>query len=317
MKWPKIKRLLPKKLHYDLQEDFRLYNIMLKHGLTTNEICAIFNIESSKLTSKFNPITDKFNSLKNFINEVKINDFIIAKKDHDQDIKSNILSIMLYPLLLVFVLFSLLIIFKIMVIPRLFEMMDLFTANVNDLRYINFIMNLCLWLIIIVFILMVFVFINYQKDKLQLYQWLNTHLKFNIIKEYITLQFCVYFNILLSEGIPTKNIFQLLNHLPDKKIISYITKKATLSLENGIEINEVLEDVDLEKRFIKMFRTGIMTGTLPELLNRYCQLEKTIFLNKLRKNMRLVQYMIYLFIGILVIILYQMLLLPLNTINQL
>ena len=317
LKWSKQKSLLPKRPNYELEEDFRLYNTMLKHGLSSAEISSIFNLDNNDLIHKFEPLTKRYQTLNNTISEVKINEFIIGKKDHDRDIKTNIISIITYPLLLIFILFSLIIIFKIMIIPSLFEAMTMFDADSNDLKYIKFFMDICLWSIVLISILAIILFSRFQKDRFKIYQMINHYQRSNIIKEYITLQFCVYLNILLSEGIPTRSIFRLLNQLHDDKVISTIAGKAIIRLENGEDIIDVLESTDLNERFIKIFKTGIVTGSLAELLQRYYELEKIIFLNKLKKKIRFIQYLIYLFIGTMVIILYQMLLLPLNTINQL
>ncbi|MPN51672.1 hypothetical protein SDC9_199321 [bioreactor metagenome] len=75
---------------------------------------------------------------------------------------------------------------------------------------------------------------------------------------------------------------------------------------------QINSELPLSKQYKHFFRTGIATGKTNQLLNKFQMLQETQLVRRIQAMARKLQIGIYLLIGLLVVMLYQLLLLPLR-----
>ena len=116
----------------------------------------VFNQEFTTIKERFLLITNDYQTMEKEIGELKMNCFILAKHVYQNKIKDKTIKLIIYPLVLLIVLFFLLVIFDLYIIPGMKQVMLVFNNNLNLISifsyfvrmiitiYIMFIIGFCL-----------------------------------------------------------------------------------------------------------------------------------------------------------------------------
>ena len=190
------------------------------------------------------------------------------------------------------------------------------TSNISLNRIVNLLINTFILLIFIfIILLIIYLFIRNKPIFESIYKdYLG---KIFIFKDIFTYDFAFHYYLLIKQGYTTKQVFNLLLNLKKNSIFSLNIKIFIDKLNNGISFNEIIENHNyFDSKFITFFKIGYYTQSLDQVLIDYLSYQK----NNLNKNIKRVTVYItavsYLMISLLIVSIYQMLLIPIDMIQN-
>ena len=275
----------------------------------------VFGQDIQSIDKRFTILTTEYQSMKSEIGELKMNHFILAKHTYQNNIKDKTIKLIIYPLILLIILFFLLIIFDVYIIPGLVDVMIVFNNSLQLITLFSYFVRFII--IIYALIIICFLLLVYQIKKRPYIFYLKALDRgvFKLIIEHFSIQFASYYLILLKQGINTKQTFTLLSKIKDNKILLSITKQCIDNFLKGEDMVFTINQLPVDKTLKKFLLTGYATGTTQILLDEYINLaDKRLFLH-LGKWVKTLQFVIYVIIGIFVITLYRILLLPMESLT--
>lgn len=304
--------LKPKSESFD---DFKLYTQLITSGSDRSMIEHVFDDNLSNIKSKFNRLTYNYKFMENLIGEAKMNVFIIAKIKQQQVIKEKIIQKIAYPFVLLIILFFMMIFFNIYIIPNIMIMTSLFTDNLTELEVLSAIMKFFIILSLILFKVVIILLFLFYKDKVKSYNFIFHKANTSMIVKYYSISFAVLYLTLLEQELATLSCFNILSKLEDDRIIAASASWAKTQFENGKDMHDVIVGLPYELKLQKFLVTGHVTSNSILLLKEYITISEIRFMNMISKKTRNLQLIIYILIGVFVILLYRLLLIPMQLIE--
>lgn len=129
--------------------------------------------------------------------------------------------------------------------------------------------------------------------------------------------FAGYMVELLKQGIPTRTALQYLEQIRKGSLFCELHKHLMNGLQNGEDILCVIErEVLLNDIFKQSFRIGSSTGSLCSMLQTGLQQQERTWERLLKRTAVTVQCIAYSFVGVVVLLVYQIMLIPLTMLEQ-
>ncbi len=221
----------------------------------------------------------------------------------------------MYPFIVFLLSFATIHTFSNYVLPQLLQQ---FSQNQDNtiviLLYVVKVISTLLLALLILFSFVVFAMIKVKTCNHYFFEHYAYRIPF--VKEYISYYLSGYLSQLHRRGLSSKQSFQFLLQMKP----TYLQKCVVLinaQLAKGSDLLEVLNACQyLSQRFLSYFLIGSHNGELESALEAYMSFQKAVWLSLIKKLSIIVQCVSYAFVGILVICVYQIMLLPLQMINE-
>lgn len=220
-----------------------------------------------------------------------------------------------YPIFILFLSFISIFLFSNYIIPQLLNSFDstesIFISLLYLLKYITTILFLLFLLFIVSLILILL------NTKIHKAFYTSIFFKISILKTYLSYYLCGYMRILNEQGLSSLQAFQYLCELNNKSYLSYLVHEINDELNKGIELNQIiLTNKYLDNDFKMYFGIGFHNGTLNENLNLYLISAEIKIESLISIISTFIHTVSYSFIGILLICVYQIMLIPLEILEQ-
>ncbi len=135
-------------------------------------------------------------------------------------------------------------------------------------------------------------------------------------KSYITLQFSILFHALIKRGFSTKHAIQTISSIQSSFKTKYIARDLLNSLNQGRSWQMAMASCKfLDVRFLDFMKMAEMSSNLEGMLDMYESFQRTNLEKIKKKVIRSIQIFSYITVGILVILVYQIMLYPLNMLS--
>lgn len=230
--------------------------------------------------------------------------------------KSNWIKEISYPLFVLFFALAVFFLFEIKIYPQLSIFGDDTSFQLHKILSF-FIFTLFICFIIFIFIIMILIFLKYNQTNYFEKFYRNVFSKIKLVKKYVTYDYALFSAILIKQGFSTKQVFESLLTLKSNQLLSYDLNDMIEEFEKGIEMIEIiLNQVNFDEVFKKYFKIGYYSGNLENTMQDYCSHQQKEFLFLVKKATIFISASSYLFIMLLVVSIYQLLLTPLNMIQQ-
>lgn len=129
--------------------------------------------------------------------------------------------------------------------------------------------------------------------------------------------FSGYMIELLKQGISTRVAFQYLQQVRKDTLFAMLMRRITKRLQEGVDVLTIIEEeVLLNEAFTMSFRIGSSCGTLCAMLQSNLKQQERIWEQLLKKAVIAIQCLAYSFVGIVVLLVYQVMLIPLSMLEQ-
>ena len=136
------------------------------------------------------------------------------------------------------------------------------------------------------------------------------------LRRWLGLDFSRYFSCCLREGCPTQTTLTLLQKLPKKPFLKLMSWHVEQALLAGESLETALGTEYLDPSLMQLMRTASRSGQVQPLLESYVEVRQGQLFDQLRWAARGLQLFAYGTIAAMILIVYQILLLPLSIMSQ-
>lgn len=258
-----------------------------------------------------------FNSFKSFISVITSFNLTTNIINKEKILKDNLISNLRYPLLLLFTTIISIICFYILAFDNLINFSLTFNQDITLIYKIRFIsLSIVYTLIfIILIILIIYLYIIFNNKQVLLYVFICNYIPINIIKEYLSYQFIIFYKQCLLVDLKPYETLKILKSINNKPIVSYFAYLINDSLDKGNDLNESVNNKYIDKRLYRFINLSLYTNNILNLLNVYLDNSEKKFKSYFNKITKFIQLFSYLMIGLLIILVYQIILMPLEIIG--
>ncbi len=290
-----------------------MYSLMIEHGFSAKDIEKLLHISSSSMRHKLK----KYNALFDYLSESFAYRLIIEDLALYKKINAIFRKTLAYPLFLFLISIVLLHIYLFFLFPKInsmSQMFDISSSNTDVMKYIVVGLILLFWIFVLMIIIVLF---YYFKHPFKTYIGLFKFKKTNIWMILSSLNFSNILNCLLKYGYSTKKCFHIMQMVFEDKILNNITLKMQKQLLDGISIEAAFKQIPLDSQLIFMILTSIHIGNMTDILDEYNEMMQHKLLYYLKSLSKSLQYFSYFSISMILLMTYQILLIPMKYLQQL
>lgn len=235
--------------------------------------------------------------------------------------KENIDSLkkdLTYPLVLLFVSITALFLFDAYGLDSIINIMKGFVSNMKALQIFRVILRVFIYILYITLLIILSFMLYLTKPKriTLLYILICKYLRGNLVKTYFTEQFVSLFIITNQQGYHTKESLRILKSLTNKPIISFMAFHIDDELLDGMSLKEATSIKYFDPMFCKFINIAGYTNNFTGVLNNYIELSRKRLKNKLSLITKIISASSYLFIGVMIVFVYQVLFIPMQAISS-
>lgn len=232
---------------------------------------------------------------------------------------SKIKQKLLYPILLFMGTIIGLIFFNQICLPTLMDLCISFGSDIAKYTFMQKTINLLVCLIVLILIGSVSMFLYFRKDDhvKKLYFFLYDHRNNSLFIKVYSLSFMYYFMECIKMGLSTNHTLEILERLAHKPIVNLFATNIKNSLLQGEEFIYAIKENKLDSDLIKFMQIAVYAKKKEQILEGYITFAESYINKEISKITTILQCGTYIAIGLLIIVIYQILLIPLSLITQL
>lgn len=306
-----ISRLISK--GYSLQDSLKIighYNFVLEE---LSKGSSIENFIDLKKKNTF------YKTLSFFLKISSFDKAVMSAYEYDEfkkNLRKSWTKEVSYPVLLVCFTCAVYIFFEGFIYPQLQSLVIQQQSILLHLLLVNIFRILLLIVIgIVLFILIYFLFIQKNEKYYQIFYDLIKNIK--IFRKILSYDYATHSLVLMKRGLSTKQVFDSLLLLKNHQLLIIPLNKMIEQLNLGKEMIHIIENLCyFDTRFKHFFKIGYYSQNLENTLNDYCKYQEEEFKAYLKQGSRILTICAYLFVAIFIVSIYQMLLVPLEMIQQ-
>lgn len=230
-----------------------------------------------------------------------------------QDMISHLIKTSIYPMVMFIFGYCMVLFFSLSVFPT----MKMYDAD-QDLELMLKILQIGYSFLFFLFVLIIIVtLISVIKQDFGIWLIKNILFRFSFVKEIMTYQFAIIFYHLLNHGLSTAKALEVLLECQHLYSVRIYAKNLKEQLERGQSLSMAIQSIDsFDPLFVRFFELGLYACSLLQLVKLYSD-KALLRISYLFKTVALrLQLVAYACIGVLVIVVYQILLAPLNMLQS-
>lgn len=241
--------------------------------------------------------------------------FYERQKENEKYIISNIG----YPCVLLFVSLTALYLFDIFGVDTIFSIIKSFGTNLDLINSIRNVIRIFIYIFyygILFITLLIFIYSRPKKIAF-LYLLISKYFPNSLIHVYYSEQFVSLLLICVDRGYKTKTSLEMLMNMKNKPIISFMAYHLDEMLLEGKTLNEASRQTYFDINLSKFIKIGSFSNDFKAMLENYLELAKDKIKMKTKKYTLTIQMCTYISIGLIIIFVYQILFLPMQTLSSL
>ena len=222
-----------------------------------------------------------------------------------------------YPIGLLFVSVTGLYLFDAFGLDSIMDMLKSFEINFGVINILRIVLRIFIRVFYFLFILVSLLFLYFRSDKRIsiAYIVMCKYFPIEFVKIYFTEEFMSLFVLMSSLGYKTKEIIDILKGLRNKPIVSLLSFHLDDRLMKGESFINASKQQYLDDTLSKFINISIYSKNFIGILNNYLELSRMKIENKARFFTKVIQMASYIFIGFVIIFIYQVLFLPMQAIS--
>ena len=300
---------------HQIYEILDLNNIFAINNLNSEDNIDIERIFISYLPNKYASVLNNLLKVLPLSDALSLTIEIIDKEDTRTKILYKNLA---YPVILIICMIGGLFLFSNVLLPSVISLLNTFQTADSNLFNIAMILNniFHILLYLIVFFLVLAMYAFYDKNKVKAYLFLNKIRKNNIFEKIISEKFANLYRICLQKGLSTKETVMFIKGY-DSFLMQYIGDRLNEGLEEGKDFLKVIHSLpidDLLKQFVKV---SVLSLQPTEVMEAYIELMQIKINNSIKTFSKTFQTISYICFGFVVILVYQILTIPMQMIQNL
>lgn len=265
------------------------------------------------------------NSLKNyfesFINILSLQDTLrltITLHEYDKKTKRMLMKSITGPLLMFFGCLIGVELFILIGFPALIKMMDGFGLELDFLVMIQFFLKVGIAFVFLVLFILILVFVYFtNRKRIVLGYVILSKLGFSkLFRHFLSTQFAVYFYECAKMTSSTKNTLEMMKKIHQKPLIVFLTYHVEQQLIQGNGMEKAMSHIYLDPLLGRYMQIAVHSSSAKEMLCNYIEINREKGIELTKRISKTITGFSYLFIGLLIILIYQVLLLPLSMLGQ-
>ncbi|MEG0361840.1 MAG: type II secretion protein F [Longicatena sp.] len=235
----------------------------------------------------------------------------------EKGLQKKLLKSAAYPLFIFIFAFIMLWIFSSMIIPQMLQSFEVSNDFHSLMILVQFIKGSCI-LVTCLFICLFLFYLVLRKSTLLRISFLNQlHHKVPMIADYISYLFSGYLIELEKRGVSTKQAMLYLKMIKKESLFAFFIGKLSMELENGLDMLSTIEQCSfLNASFRLSFRVGASASSLEDTLLAFMKQQEYVWQQLIKKVSIVIQCIAYGFVGVVVLIVFQIMLIPLNMLEN-
>lgn len=224
-----------------------------------------------------------------------------------------------YPLLLIGCVYGLMGFFLMNVFPMLFGLIQSFDVQMGNLQLIyRVLVFLFVILSILLSIVVIFLLLMLKRQNLKLFVILMHRIAwFAPIKMIYTQMFAYMFDLILKFGASTQQILTIMKDSTLSYFVGWLAQLTTYQLEEGETLIDSIDNDFLDEQFVSLIKLSSLNHQIEHYLAMYLTLNEkrlTLAIDHLSSHLKKVTYVL---LALLMLLFYQVLLAPMQMMNQL
>ena len=235
--------------------------------------------------------------------------------ENEKELLKSIMS----PILLLFFSMCALYLFNIYGLDSIFSLLKNFGSDLQVYEGIRTVIRVFIDFFFIAFLLVFFLGYAFTRRKniVFFYIVLSKHFPNSLFHIYYSKQFVSMFLICIERGYKTKETLDFLKDMKSKPIISFLSFHIDEKLLAGDSLKDAAKQSYYDSSLAKYIKIAMLTNSFSEVLSSYICLADERIRKKAKRLTSAIQIVSYVFIGAIIIFVYQVLFLPMQAISNL
>lgn len=244
-------------------------------------------------------------------------DSALSLSSFESKLRKYLLKKSIYPLFILLFAYAMLCFFSIAIIP---QMMNSFNQNKDFIElssFISFIEIICKLFgvfVILLMISMIYLMRHRELCSKLLWKWFR-HWRW--IQDYESYLFAGYLMQMEKHGVSTRQSMHFFQSIRKDTLFYIFIFHIQKQLEQGMSLKDIITNNEiLNKDFIHMFAIASATMKLQQIFSSYMKQQEYRWEERMKKISMIIQIISYVFVGLVVLVVYQMMLVPLSMLEQ-
>ena len=231
---------------------------------------------------------------------------------HEEKMKQKMMKDMVYPVVMLFVMFIGMYLFNGFVFPQMMTLMTSFEINVSSYYFLRSLIQLLSWLVTILFVVGMLLWVVFQEPnrKCWLYRVLVKYVPDSLMVQKASAEFARYFLECVRVRISTKQTMKILLDMKEKPLVRLIAQELNDALSKGESFEVTLHTPFVEHALQQFFQIALHGSNCEKMLEGYLVMNQQRHIKQVRIFTRSVQLSCYGVIGLILLVVYQILMLP-------
>ena len=237
---------------------------------------------------------------------------------HEEKMKQKMMKDMVYPVVMLFVMFIGMYLFNGFVFPQMMTLMTSFEINVTSYYFLRSFIQLLSWLVTILLVVGILLWVVFQEPnrKCWLYRLLVKYVPDSLMVQKASAEFARYFLECVRVRISTIQTMKILLDIKEKPLVSLIARELNESLSKGESFEETLHTPYVEHALQQFFQIALHGSNCEKMLEGYLVMNQQRHMKQVRIFTRGVQLSCYGTIGLILLVIYQILMLPMQMLQN-
>lgn len=237
---------------------------------------------------------------------------------HEEKMKQKMMKDMVYPVVMLFVMFIGMYLFNGFVFPQMMTLMTSFEINVTSYYFLRSFIQLLSWLVTILLVVGIFLWVVFQEPnrKCWLYRVLVKYVPDSLMVQKASAEFARYFLECVRVRISTIQTMKILLDIKEKPLVRLIAQELNDALSKGESFEETLHTPYVEHALQQFFQIALHGSNCEKMLEGYLVMNQQRHTKQVRIFTRSVQLSCYGTIGLILLVIYQILMLPMQMLQN-
>lgn len=242
----------------------------------------------------------------------------IELASHEERTKQKMMKDMIYPIIMLFLMFFGMYLFNGFVFPQMITLMTSFEVNVTSYYFLRSLIQLLSWLttFVIVMGMLLWIVFQYPQRKCWLYRVLVKHVPDSLMVQKASAEFARYFLECVRVRISTIQTMKILLDIKEKPLVSLIAQELNESLCKGESFENTLHTPYVEHALQQFFQIALHGSNCEKMLEGYLVMNQQRHIKQVRIFTRSVQLSCYGTIALILLVVYQILMLPMQMLQN-
>lgn len=244
---------------------------------------------------------------------------IVSLAIQKREKKEQLIKGLLYPCIMFVGVNIGIFLFESMVIPSMLSLLSSFHAN-NQAVFLVQDIVLFLSKLILLFTIVICIILTIALDKQHIVKTnhrMHQYLPHGLLEQHASETFSYFYLACLQRGISTKESLQILMNLEEEPLVNDIAKQLNNMLVQGYSFEQALRSSYIEPILLRIFQIGMYSSNCIQLIQGYQKMVAQRTKRQIKRFTIIVQCEVYCLIGIVLILVYQVLLMPLDMMQML